>query len=257
MIKSQDMRLSSSPFFILLLVVGFFFWGSVSLLDKNLRGVLKDLSKRVELIVFLKPDLTPRQAQEIQRHVMALPNIQEVHLRSKEEALMEFLKDGQLAPEVHLAGTENPLPSSLEVRLKERSPQSVASAEKRLKVIKGIEEIISLSGEVKSLLAMENHLKRLVRTLKGVLLISFLGLAVAASIALQPLGFLSGLLDGFLGGILACAGLFSVSRLILTDLWPGFTSLEGGDALRILFQAVIAGVMIRLLGFFSARFSES
>ncbi len=97
-----------------LLLVGF----SV-LLFMNLNSIIGGIENKNEVIVFLDPEITVAQTEEVQAKLEQIDNIGDISFYSKEEAL-ESLKESmaEYAPVLNSLD-ENPLPDSYRIRIKD------------------------------------------------------------------------------------------------------------------------------------------
>jgi cell division transport system permease protein len=116
------MTLSIISIGLSLFVVGLF-----GLAAHNIRLAIDSIEERVEVVAYLRDDVTEQQLQQAQLEVRALPSVMEVHFVSKGEALATAVRDLEEFREIYAELDANPLPASLEVRLRpgHRSPQTV------------------------------------------------------------------------------------------------------------------------------------
>src|SRR5438093_7760018 len=105
----------------------------------NLNTAMGALEQKVNLIAYLKDDTSPDDGQQLVEKVRADPQVLEVTYLSKEDA-MARLKT-QLSDRADLLDmvTGNPLPASVEVRL--RDPAKIAAYAALLRNQPAIEEV--------------------------------------------------------------------------------------------------------------------
>ena len=105
--------LASSMVGLALFVVGLF-----ALAAYNLGEALHLVEERVEIVVYLRDDARNQEIELAHGELSSLPEVQEVHYVSKEAALENARRDLPELGEVFADLTVNPLPASLEVRLR-------------------------------------------------------------------------------------------------------------------------------------------
>lgn len=105
-----------------LFVVGLF-----GLAAYNLGEALRLVEERVEVMVYLRDDARNQEIELAHRELEALPEVQEVRFVSKDAALENARRDLPELGEVFSDLTVNPLPASLEIRLRQgfRNQESV------------------------------------------------------------------------------------------------------------------------------------
>ena len=113
---------SRAPLLTLLSIVtitfSLFSLGVFGLLVLNIQRTLADVEERIEAIAYLEDRASPAQVDSLAALLRARPEVQEVEHLSKSEALdrarLEMPENRDLFDDLEI----NPLPSSLEVRLK-------------------------------------------------------------------------------------------------------------------------------------------
>ena len=93
----------------------------------NLRLALQAVEERVEVIAYLRDGTRPEEMEIARRELVALREVDEVRYVSKNEALARARSDLPEFGELFGSGEVNPLPASLEVRLRDglRSGETV------------------------------------------------------------------------------------------------------------------------------------
>jgi cell division transport system permease protein len=129
--------------FALLYFLGLLLW--------NLERVVETLERDLEVAAFLKPEAN---LEAILTEIQAWPEVGEVRLQTKEEALAQLVLDYPYLAEAKDL-VENPLPDTLRLRLKD--PEEVRKVAERLKNLPGVEEV-EYGGELT---------ERLVQVLSG------------------------------------------------------------------------------------------
>jgi cell division transport system permease protein len=107
-----------------LFVVGLF-----GLAAHNIRLAIDSIEERVEVVAYLRDDATEEQIRQAQEEARTLAPVLDVHFVSKTEALATAVRDLDEFREIYAELDVNPLPASIEVRLRpgHRSPQAVES----------------------------------------------------------------------------------------------------------------------------------
>lgn len=120
----------------------------------NLNTAMVALDQKVNLIAYLKDDATQDQVNQLLSRLRADPGVLEVTYVSKDEALNRL--KGQLADRKDLLDmvTGNPLPASVEVRL--RDPGRIAAMAASLKAAPGVEDAPVQQDVVDNLLRLSS-----------------------------------------------------------------------------------------------------
>lgn len=106
--------------------VGLFLVAIVILVFYNMNSITKKLPEKLTIILYLKDNTTKEQRERLLMELKENPRIKSVRLISKEQALDELkrkLKDSSFLVE---GLDENPLPDSVEIRLRQEGFNEVA-----------------------------------------------------------------------------------------------------------------------------------
>lgn len=125
--------------------------GGFVVLVLNVNNWAKSFESKVEITVFLKDTAAPGDIQNLQIEIVSWPEVSDVMFVSKEQALEKLKQDLKDQPEMLEALSGNPLPASLEIKLK--TPRSVEKVVKRLNGKEPIEEVKYGKDIVKKLFA--------------------------------------------------------------------------------------------------------
>lgn len=124
--------------------IGFslFVFGIFALAAYNVNLTLRRVEERVEIVAYLLDDLGAEQLEVIQNEVRAFPEVADVRFVSKFEAMRNAVRDLPEFRDVFSDLEVNPLPASLEVRLRpeHRDPESAARVAERIAAYPFIEE---------------------------------------------------------------------------------------------------------------------
>jgi cell division transport system permease protein len=109
----------------------------------NIRRAIEAIEERVEVVAYLRDGATAEQVQAAQQEIEGLPEVLQLQYVSKTEALAQA---AQTMPEFREAFADldaNPLPASLEIRLRpgHRNPEAVARIAEQLEVYPFVEEV--------------------------------------------------------------------------------------------------------------------
>ena len=104
------------------LLVSILLVGVSVLLFMNLDSMIGGIEDKNEVIVFLNTDITQEQTEQVQSKLEQMDNIENITFYSKEKA-MEDMKDSmkEYADVFDSLGTDNPLPDSFRLRIKDIS----------------------------------------------------------------------------------------------------------------------------------------
>lgn len=146
-------------------------------------ALIKGQEQKVEIKVFLSDTASPESIQVFQNKVLSWPEVKKVRYVSKEEALKRLKKMFKEAPEILEELPGNPLPASLEIRLKDS--HFVFKVVKRIKKEPNIKEVIKdLKKDIKygqSFVAKFFAVTRVIRV-AGIIFISLLSFVSLALI---------------------------------------------------------------------------
>ena len=95
----------------------------------NLRVALQEVEARVEVVAYLREGTTPGEMEIARTELTALPEVLEVAYVSKDEALQRARRDLPGFGELFVSAEVNPLPASIEVRLRDGSRTKAAIEE--------------------------------------------------------------------------------------------------------------------------------
>jgi cell division transport system permease protein len=128
---------------VLAIALSLFVVGLFGLTAHNIRLAITDIEARVEVVAYLRDDATDAQVQHARQELLAVPEVLDVRFVSKTEALATAVRDLEEFREVYTELEVNPLPASLEVRLREgfRSPRTVEMVATHLFAFPFVEDV--------------------------------------------------------------------------------------------------------------------
>jgi len=109
----------------------------------NIRRTMERVESRVEIVAFLRDDAAPNAVELAQRDIASFPEVLSVYYISRDEALEVARRDLVEFREVFDQLDTNPLPASIEVRLKpgQRGPAAVRAVARRIASYPFVEEV--------------------------------------------------------------------------------------------------------------------
>jgi cell division transport system permease protein len=121
-----------------LFVVGLF-----ALTTFNIRRQIENIEERVEVVAFLRDDATPEEIQLARHDLQGMPEVRQIQYLSREDALVKAVQDLKEFREVFVDQDVNPLPASLEIRLRpgHRTPADLERVATRLGGYRFVEDV--------------------------------------------------------------------------------------------------------------------
>ncbi|MBF8249253.1 MAG: ABC transporter permease [Bacteroidetes bacterium] len=248
---------------ISLLLLGFF---SVLLINAN--QVVESLREKVEMEAFLSDQLTKEEQAKLKNKVAEIQGVRDVRLISKEEAAEIFKQE--FGEDISKVLDFNPLPASLKIFLKDgyKTAKGAESVYNALKTVKGVEDIIyrktllemldqramtllwfslgvGVFITISSIFLVANTIRLAIYAKRKI--IQTMKLIGATRSFIRTPFLLEGLIQGFLGGVIAAGIVFLVFNYL--ERW---VSVQLSDFVRVQpsYYAVIVGIgcMLGLLG---------
>src|SRR5687767_11022290 len=133
--RNPVMSVASTLTVAVMLLLGAFF----VMTDRGLQAAVGILESKVELIVYLEDDAKPSDVLELRRRIEADPAVDAVVYVSKDEALQRLKEIAARRPELAIETVStNPLPNTLEVKLRSAQETRRVSGLLREEVGRGI-----------------------------------------------------------------------------------------------------------------------
>jgi cell division transport system permease protein len=131
--------------FLSVVAIGFslFVIGLFGLTAWNIGRAIEKVEEKVEIVAYLDDATTPAQLELAQQEVRALPEVLEMRYVSKLEALANAREEMQEFRDVFSDLDNNPLPASLEIRMKpgSRTPRAVKRVAERVGAYPFVEDV--------------------------------------------------------------------------------------------------------------------
>jgi len=262
------------------ITLSFLILGVFLILFLNTKGLLEDWGGRIRVTAYLGGSLSQDPLNRLREKVLGFEEVQEIKYRSKEEAL-KLLEEKMPERKELLRGLpRNPLPASLEIRLhgEYQNSEGVRSLVRKLRGISEIEDIQYGSDWLERFSAFMSLLKVLGLGLGGLLLLATI-VVISNTIRLSIFArreeievmrsvgatgpfirapfYIEGLLQGFLGAVLAVAVLFALFQIFLTRVYEPLKDLLGNFPAQFLSLEQMAAVALGglVLGLFGTQVS--
>ena len=262
------------------ITVSFLVLGLFLVIFLNAQGLMAEWGRRIRVTAYLADSVSGERVSRITEKIRGFEEVQEVEYRSKDEAL-RILEERLQGQRGMLRGLpRNPLPASLEIRLKpeyRNSPGVNRLAEK----LRGTKEIADLqfgSEWVERFSAFVVLFQVLGLGLGGLLLlttilvisntirlnifarrdeIEIMRLVGATGIFIRAPFYIEGILQGFLGACLSLVILFVFFQLFLTKVYEPLKYLLGNFPLHFLSSNQAVGLALGglILGFLGTQVS--
>jgi len=128
---------------VIAIAFALFVIGLFGLTAFNIRRAIEKVEEKVEIVAYLTDAATPAQLEAAQQEVKALPQVSQVRYVTKTEALATAMAEMEEFKDVFSDLENNPLPASLEVRLKpgNRSPAEVERVARRIQAYPFVEDV--------------------------------------------------------------------------------------------------------------------
>lgn len=246
--------------------------GLFALAAFNLDEALREVESRVEVVAYLRDDVRNREIEEAHRDLSSLPEVLDVRFVSKEAALENARRDLPDLEDVFSNLAVNPLPASLEIRLRPgfRTQDTVERISSLAGAYPFVEDVAYGREWVEKLFAIRRVAGVAVAVL-GLAFATVAGLIIGAALriaifarrdeihimrlvgardAFIRLPFLiEGAAAGLLGGALAALLTYLTFRALYTFLfglsWIPLTWILAGVAAGVLFGVAASGLSVR------------
>lgn len=129
----------------ILIIVGVFL-----LISINSSLFLKNLESQLEIIIYLKDDISKTEVKALEDNLVSINGIKEIKFVSKEEAYQRLLEDLGDQRDILNAIEVNPLPASFEIKVKD--PKMIEQIANQVEKLKKVEEVEYGQGIVERLL---------------------------------------------------------------------------------------------------------
>lgn len=239
-----------------------------SILILNANSVIESLRNKVEIEAFLRDGLTQPELDAIEARITAIAGVQNVRYVSKDEAA-EIFKE-EFGEDIHKVLDFNPLPASVKIYLLDgyKTARAAEAIYKSVKEIKGVEDVIyrktlleMLDKRAKTFLWIALTVGIFITISSMFLVANTIRLAIYAKRkivqTMKLIGatrafirrpfILEGLIQGFLGGLLAAGVVFLIFNYL--EEW---VSVQLSDFVKVepVWYGIIvgAGCVLGLLG---------
>jgi cell division transport system permease protein len=258
------------------ITLSFLILGLFLVIFLNTKGLMEAWGSRIRVTAYLAGSVNQDQITRLREKIRGFEEVQEVSYRSKDEALKVLEEKMPERKELLRGLPRNPLPASLEIRLRGeyQNSEGVQSLVKKLRGTPGIEDLQYGSDWLDRFSAFMALLKILGWSLGGLLLlatifvisntirlnifarreeIEIMRSVGATGLFIRAPFYLEGILQGLLGAVFALAMLFAFFQLFLSKVYEPLKSLLGNFPAQFLNSEQMAtvalgGVILGLLG---------
>ncbi|MHB1127720.1 MAG: permease-like cell division protein FtsX [Bacillota bacterium] len=138
---------------ILTVAISLFIFGAFLLLILNASAVVTSVESEVEIVAFLKPDVSEQVISEVGELLTSFPGVAQATLVTKEQALEELnQRFGESHDLLNALGGENPL--SPYFRIRTQKPEEVVPLARRIQGLPYLEKVNYGQGVVEKLFAV-------------------------------------------------------------------------------------------------------
>ncbi len=122
---------------------GLFVVGLFALTAHNIRLTIEQVEERVEVVAYLQDEVAAEEVQRVESELRGLPEVLDLRYVSKMEALATALEELDEFRGVFADLDVNPLPASLEIRLRpgQRTPEVAGGLAQRLLAEPSVEDV--------------------------------------------------------------------------------------------------------------------
>jgi len=255
--------LSISSMSLTILLIGIFVIATL-----NISDFVGFIREKIEIELFVDVTAVKKDIEILRTGLENVRGIQSFRFISKEEAAERFRKE--FGEDIHAVLNYNPLPASFIITLEKdhRTPAAAANLKSRLEKLPGVDEVVYQKPLLEKL---DRYLNILIIGVLavGIIIIIIASVLINNTVRLSMYarrdmiqimrlvgateGFIrrpfivEGIVQGFLGAIIACIILYYSCRLIQTLLYANLTT-----TMPVFYSLVIFGILI---GMISAYFS--
>jgi cell division transport system permease protein len=240
--------------------------GLYGLVALNLREAIKDIENRVEIVAYLFRGSQPETVTLASQDIAAFPEVQSVTYVTEDEALERAKKELIEFKDAYQDLQTNPLPASLEIRLKpgSRGADQVAAVADRLRGYRFVEEVrygrewVEKLDRIRNIFGFVGLVIGLAFAVVAVVIIgvtiritvlqrkreiAIMRLVGATNNFIRGPFILEGAIKGLMGGVLAvlmCYGAFVLFRSQVDLATSGMVFFRSGEAtMGLLFGTLI------------------
>jgi cell division transport system permease protein len=222
--------------------------GAGFLASANLAHVAAILESQVEVVGFLRRDLTAAQQQQVLAAVGAIPSVRHAEIVSRAEALQRLQQTFHSAGSMSTLLPSNPLPDSIEVRV--TSAGDVRTVAEALRRVRGVDEVAYGAPVVERLISLTRAVRLVGVLIAGLLaaaalliIVNTIRLTIAARRAEIEIMTLVGATPSFvrgpflLEGVLQGLGAALLATIVLVG---GYVVLAGQASASLPFLPLLA-----------------
>lgn len=221
------------------------FCGVGILTVKNLTSYLGMLGERVEIVVFLNGSVTEDGKKALLEKINGMDIVEKTKYTSEAEALEDFRRYNEFSDQIKILD-RNPLPATIDVYLKIKSPEAIKNTASEFRNMDGVEDVYSTSSEAENLVLIERIFNNIALWHRLIFAVFFLISAACLSMAVPKKKIIYGLADGILGAAAGAGCLYYLFYFIFTKNFKGILFFTNPELGVILILSLIAGVAVRI-----------
>jgi len=250
----------------ILIIVGIFL-----LISINTNLFLKNIESQLEIVAYLKDDISKIELDNLKKNIEAIEGVTEVRFISKEDAYQSLLKDLGDQGDILSAIEVNPLPASYEIKVKDS--KKIEQTSNQIAKLKKVEEVEYGQGIVEKLLNFSYIFRKMGIIILGLLVlasiliisniikitvysrkneIEIMSLAGATNWFIKWPFVIAGFLQGFISALLAISILYKVYYLAIRSIHQAIPFLavvwDKMELLPIGISIIVLGSLVGILG---------
>jgi len=219
------------------------------LITENMINVVDRARDELDVYVYIDDGVPPYLVEQRHRALLAMPQIEEIHYISKDQALEEFRNELGEEADLLEALETNPLPASFRVRLKApyRNPEDLAQFARTVSAMDGVEEVsygaefferfsffarvllyvdvfLGIIVVLSAIFVISNTVRLTILTRRKT--IEILKLVGATNLFIRTPFMIEGAVQGGLAALVSLSLLFAV-HLVARNMLPDLTFLSG------------------------------
>ena len=239
----------------------------------NLNNTLSSMGSQIQVIAYMRDGISVDAISNIKRDVAVMPEVESLEYISKEKAFAVFKEELKGQKGILEGLGANPFPASLEIKVKNlfRTPQGIRGLISKLKTTSGIEDVQYGQEWLNRFFAFIKFIEVFALIIGGFLLlatvfivsntirlavyarreeIEILGLMGATGIFIKAPFLIEGIVEGFLGSVMAAGILYVAREVLMLNTPPVFASLVNLPVSTTYFLCglIAGGVFLGILG---------
>lgn len=239
----------------------------------NLNNILGSMGSQIQVVAYMKDGLSNDAILNIKRDIAAMPEVDDLEYISKERAFSIFKNDVKGQKGILEGLDASPFPASLDIKVKKayRNSAGINGLVSKLKVVHGIEDVQYGREWVDKLFAFVGFIEMFALVIGSFILlatifivsntirlaiyarreeIEIMGLLGATNIFIKTPFLIEGIIEGFLGAIIAVGILYLTNLILVMKTPPLFISAIAMpfSISHFFLGFIVVGITLGLLG---------